>query len=520
MELKAKILCLETGGKPIVILNKEDAEDLDIRSSDRVRLKFDKKEITAIVDVTTKIVSRGSIGVCEELENYLKVKENDRIKVTAAKFPVSLDFIKSKINGRNLGYEEMLAIVKDVVEGNLEQIEIASFVTALATQGLSLDEAAYLSAALVETGKNIKFNKGPVVDKHSIGGVPGDKSTMLVVPIVAAAGLTIPKTSSRAITSAAGTADKAEVLMPVNLEIEDMVRVVESTGGCMVWGGNLNLAPADDLFIKVEYPLSIDPLMLPSIMSKKKAVNSEYLVVDIPTGRGTKIKTIGDADLLARNFIELGNKLGIKTQCVVSYGEEPIGLSIGPALEAKEALEILMRHKNVPDATDKATNIAGILFEMVGKAKPGEGQSLAMEMLKSGKAEKKLREIIMHQGGDSEIKPADIPIGSYGFDVCAEKSGIVMWINNNKLVRLVRAAGSPKDKGAGVELYKKIGDKVEKGGKLFTVYAEKTSKLNRAREVLEEEEIENVMGAGERREMIIHIVKEIPAYKKSFILER
>ncbi|MHA1742623.1 MAG: AMP phosphorylase, partial [Candidatus Heimdallarchaeota archaeon] len=293
-----------------------------------------------------------------------------------------------------------------------------------------------------------------------------------------------------------------------------MERVVGRTNGCIVWGGSLYLAPADDIFVQVEYPLSIDPLLLPSIMSKKKAVGANFLVVDIPCGRGTKVKTIGEADMLANDFIALGKKLGIKTQCAITYGEQPIGHTLGSALEAREALEVLMRKKNVPDLVDKATHIAGILLEMVGKK---NGQRLALEILKSGKAEEKMREIIMEQGGDPEIKPEDIEIGSYGLDVTADRSGYVLWINNADLVEIARAAGSPKDKGAGILLYKKLGEKVSKGERLFTVYAEKSRKLERAREEIEEEES---IGVGERMEMVIHEIKEMPVHKKAFILER
>jgi len=513
LNLKVKFLGLETGGKPIVILNKEDADDLGIRSLGRVRVQQGKKQLTAIVNTTTRVIGKTHIGVSDEVKKSLNLQENSEVDVEVAKFPTSLHFITNKLKGRKLSYEEIFEIVKDVVEGNLNEIEIASFVTALHSFGVDLDEATSLSLAMVETGKQLKLNKKVIVDKHSAGGVPGDKTTLLVVPIIAAAGLTIPKTSSRAITSAAGTADRAEILMPVNLDIEEMKRVVEKTNGCIVWGGALHLAPADDIFVQIEYPLSIDPLLLPSIMSKKKAVGANFVVIDIPCGRGTKVKTIGDADLLAKDFIELGKKLNIKTQCAVTYGEQPIGHTIGTALETKEALEVLMRRKNVPDLIDKATHIANILLHMVGK----DGQNFALEILKSGKAEQKLREIITEQGGDFEVKPEDIEIGEFGFDVPAENSGVVLWINNTGLVEVARAAGAPKDKGAGIYLYKKLGDKVKKDEKLFTVYAEKQRKLERVQKILEEE---NVIGVGERMEMLIHEVKEIPVHRKAFILER
>lgn len=513
MKFRTHLLGLETGGKPIVIINISDADELGVRSLGRVKLQRNK-ELTAIVNTTTSVVSRGIMGISEEVRLVLDLKENDEIEVEVAKYPVSLHHIRNKLKGMKLSYDEIFEIVTDVVDGDLSEIEVVSFVTALYNFGIDLDEATSLTLSMVETGEKLKLNKDIICDKHSVGGIPGDKTTLLLVPIIAACGLTIPKTSSRAITSAAGTADRAECLMPVGLELEEMKRVVEKTNGCIVWGGNLHLAPADDIFIQVEYPLSIDPLLLPSIMSKKKAVNVNNLVIDIPCGRGTKIKTIGDADILAKDFIELGKKLGINTRCTVTYGEQPLGYTIGPALEAREALEIIMKKRVQPDLIDKATDIAGILLEMCGKQ---NGKELALETLRSGKAEQKLREIIFEQGGDSEIKPENIEIGSYGLDFCSKDSGIVLWINNSALIEIARAAGAPKDKKAGILLYKKFGDPVKKDEKLFTVYCEKDRKLERVRKVLDEEQS---FGIGERMEMLIHEVKEIPVHKKTFILER
>ena len=514
LKLKVKIIGLETGGKPIVILNNEDADELGVRSLSRVRVQYRNKELTAIVNTTSQVIGHGHIGVSEEVKNILKVKHNDDVFIEIAKFPSSLQYIINRLKGRKLNYEEIKEIIKDVVEGNLSEIEIAAFVTALNNYGLDVDEAANLANAMIDTGDRLQLNKKIIVDKHSVGGVPGDKTTLIVVPIVAAAGLTIPKTSSRAITSAAGTADRAGSLMKVDLDIGEMKRVVEKANGCFVWGGALHIAPADDIFVQVEFPLSIDPMLLPSIMSKKKAVGANFLVIDIPTGRGTKIKTLGDANLLSKDFITVGKRLGIETQCAITFGEQPVGYTIGPALEAKEALEVLMRKKYIPDVVDKATHIAGILFEMVGKQ---NGQELAKEILKSGKAEQKMREIIGLQYGNADIKPEDIKIGDHGIDFHSEKSGVVLWVNNTALVEIARAAGSPKDKGAGIVLYKKLGDRVVKDEKLFTVYSEKQQKLEQVRELMDENQI---VGVGDRMEMLLDRVKEISVHKKTFILER
>ena len=514
MKLKARILGLEAGGKLVALLNREDAEDLGVSSLERVRIAKNNREAIAIVNTATKLIERGTIGIYEEVRAILDIEAGEEVDVEISPLPKSVHFIRNKLRQRKLTYEEILEIIKDMVRGNLSEIEIASFVTALHIFGLDLDEATSLSRAMVETGSTLKVDKHPIVDKHSIGGVPGDKTTLLVVPIVAAAGLTIPKSSSRAITSAAGSADRVEVLMPVSLSIDEMREVVEKTNGCMVWGGSLNLAPADDMFVRIEHPLSIDPLLLPSIMSKKKAVNAEMLVLDIPTGRGTKVKTIGDAELLAKDFMELGQRLNIKVQCAITYGEQPVGYTVGPALEAQEALRVLMGERYVPDLVDKATDIAGILLEMSGMK---NGKTLAMEILKSGKAEKKLREIIGAQGGNPEVKPEDIYVGEETFTIRSKKKGYLLWINNASLVEIARLAGAPKDKGAGVHLHKKIGDAVRENDPLFTIHAERDIKLQRAIDRLKKS---YVLGIGERMEMLIHEVREPPIPKKMFMLER
>lgn len=514
MRFKVDILGIESGGKPIVFLNKHDADEIGVTASGRVRISLDKKEITAIVNISTTSVNMGVVGVNDEVQKKLALRQRSVVDVDIATFPKSLQFIHHKLMGKRLLYNEILEIVKDVVQGNLNEGEIASFVTALHMQGLDLDEALSLSSSMVATGKQLRLHKKIIADKHSIGGVPGDKTTLLVVPIVAAAGITIPKASSRAITSAAGTADRAEAIMPVNLGIEEMQSVVKKSNGCIVWGGSLELAPADDIFVKTEYSLYIDPLLLPSILSKKKAVGATHLVIDIPTGRGAKMKTISEADLLAKDLIELGRKLGIHTQCIVTRGDMPVGYTLGASLEAREAFSVLMNKANVPDLVDKACHLAGAIFEMVGK---GNGYHLAREILRTGKAEKKMREIISLQGGNPKIGLDDFKIGGEVKKVRSKKSGMVLWMDNNLLVEIARAAGSPKDKGAGIILHKKQDDVVRPGDLLFTVYSEKSRKLSRVEDLLSDVE---PIGVGERREMFIHKIKESPVVKRAFVIDR
>jgi AMP phosphorylase len=513
MQLKVKILGIDSGGKPIIFLNKKDADELNITASERVTVQS-KKKITAIANISTITVEKGFLGVNEEIRKSLSLKQNSLVDVEIAPFPKSLQFIRNKLSGKKLLAHEIKEIVQDLVDGNLNENEISAFVTALHIDKIDLDEATSLSRAMVDSGKILKIDKKIIADKHSIGGIPGDKTTLLVVPIIASEGFTIPKTSSRAITSVAGTADRAEVLMPVEFTIKKMLEVIKKSNGCIMWGGAIDLAPADDMFVKTEFSLHIDPLLLPSIMSKKKAVGTTHLVVDIPTGRGAKMKTTGEADLLARDIIELGRRLGIHTHCVVTFGDQPIGNTIGPALEAKEALEVIMNKKKVPDLIDKTCNIAGSLFELLGK---NDGYALAKKILESGKAEKKLREIIKAQGGDPKIQPEDIKIGKHQFNFLASKSGNVLWMENRIIVEIGRAAGAPKDKGSGIVFNKKIGDRVEKGEIIYTIFAEKLHKLDRAKSILLSH---SPIGIGKKTDMLIHLVKESPIVERTFVIDR
>ena len=495
-------------------MSDRDAEELGVRSSDRVTITSNSMETVAILNIASDF-PRGHMGVYREVRSRLGLEEGDLAQVEPAWRPESINFIREKMVGEKLTPWKMEMIVNDVMEHHLSDIELASFVTSLQINKMSMEEVEALSKAMVKAGRTINFNKQPILDKHSIGGVPGDKTTILVVPIVAAAGYTIPKSSSRAITSPAGTADRVEALCPVDLRMEEILEVVEKVNACMVWGGALDLAPADDLFIRVEYPLSIDPLLLPSIISKKKAMGSTHIVVDIPTGGGAKIKTTDQAQQLAMDFIELGRRMGMNIECALTEGEQPIGYAVGPALEAREALEALMN--GVPlDLVDKAATLASILFDMTGGKNSKEK---ALKLISSGKAERKLRQIIEAQGGDPEIKPSDIHIGERSADIEAHRNGRVLWINNGAVAQIARTAGAPAEKGAGLLLRKKTGDEVSKGDALLTIHSESVQKLERALKLSKEME-PVIIGSRMGERMLIRRVRAVAPFGPEFILER
>jgi AMP phosphorylase len=513
MKLTARTLNLEVGGKCVVILNKDDADFLGLHSLDRVCLNSSGKLLTAIVDITTKFATKGEVVTTDDVTRILGLRGGEGIEINKEEEPASMVYIKQKISGARLEYDKIKKIVKDVVDKKLSDIELTSLVTALYTRGISIDEAANFSMAMVETGKRFDFKGNTICDKHSIGGIPGDKTSMVFVPIIAASGLTIPKTSSRAITSPAGTADRMEVLAPVSLSLEEIGEVVKKTNACLVWGGALDLAPADDEFIKIEYPLGIDPMLLPSIMSKKKAIGANYVVIDIPTGKEAKMNNIQKSRELAEDFIEMGKRLGIHVACGVTFGEQPLGYCIGPALEAREAL-LTLQGKGPKDVVEKVTCLADILFNEIGVTRVS-----AMDLIRSGKAEKKMRDIIAAQGGDSEIKPENIAVGDKSFKIKSDAEGRVLWIRNSGIVAISREAGAPKDKGAGIQLNVKMGNAVRKGDVLFTVYSNNYIRLSDA--VKKAEELKPVMiGKSFEEKMLLEkVFAEIPS-KKVFMIDR
>ena len=514
MELIAEVLNITAGERQIAILSEETANLLGVHSSDRICVTYFDKQIIAIANLATHF-PKNRIGLYEEISETLGLKSDEKVEVHLAQLPESLKHVRAKVRGERLREHDMVTIVKDVVERHLSEVEIAAFLTALNIYGLSMGESEALSRAMVETGETLDFGEAPILDKHSIGGIPGDKTSLLVVPIVAAAGFTIPKTSSRAVTSPAGTADRVEILCPVNLSIDEIKAVVNKTNGCLVWGGAFDLAPADDLFIQVEYPLGIDPLLLPSIMSKKKAIGATHIVIDIPTGNGAKIKGMTEAYTLASDFVDLGKRLDMNIQCALTFGEQPIGYAVGPALEAQEALLSLMGD-GPADLKEKAVSLAGMLFEMVGVE---EGRQKAEYMLQSGRAEEKLREIIEAQGGNPRVKPDEIPVGDNKAEVTANQEGKVLWISTEDIVHIAKAAGAPRAKGAGVALKVKLGEAVKKDGALLEIHAERSSNLQSALKLTKRLQPIMLSKKNEEQMLLDRVPKKI-ASEKPFMLER
>lgn len=436
----------------------------------RVELRLNGSAIVATLNVVgNDLLTPGEAGLSESAWRMLGAKEGDEVTVRHPPPLESLGHVRAKVYGRRLTDSAIAAVIRDVAAGRYSDLQLAAFVTACAGDRLDMGETVALTRAMIDVGDRIDWGDGLVMDKHCVGGLPGNRTTMLVVPIVAACGLRMPKTSSRAITSPAGTADTMETVAPVALDVPDMRRVVERTGGCIVWGGSVRLSPADDVLIRVERPLDLDSQgqLVASVLSKKAAAGSTHVLIDVPVGPTAKVRSIEAANELGRQLEHVGRAIGLDVRVVQTDGTAPVGRGIGPALEARDVLAVLRQQPDAPaDLAQRALFLAGQVLEFGGAAPVGAGWSLAAATLAEGQAWRKFLEICEAQGGFRE--PEQAPFGQ---DIPAARSGRVIGIDNRRLSRIAKLAGAPKVPCAGIDLLVRNGDFVERGEPLYIVHA-------------------------------------------------
>lgn len=448
----------------------------------KVRVKADGKHIFAVLNVVDdeSIVGLCELGLSEQAFEQLGLPTGHPISVAQAELPPSMDAVRRKINGERLNWDDLRGITQDIVNNRYSKMEMAAFLVASGQTGLDREEILHLTRAMLESGDRLEWPEQLIADKHCIGGIPGNRTSMLVVPIVAAHGMMIPKTSSRAITSPAGTADTMEVLTRVNLTPDEMHAVVGKHRACLAWGGTARLAPADDVLISVERPLGIDSQgqMVASILSKKLAAGSSHLLLDIPVGPSAKVRHMREALQLRKLFEYIGDRMGLHLEVIITDGTQPVGRGIGPVLEARDVMQVLHNDPAAPsDLRQKALRLAGRVLEFDPDVRGGYGYAIARDILDSGRALEKMHDIIEAQGArEEQLEP-----GRLTFEVCAEQKGTVIEIDNYHLAKLARLAGAPMDKGAGVDLLKKLGDEVKKGEPLYRVHAEYQSDFHFAK---------------------------------------
>ena len=480
--LKVRRVSLDTGREnAVVISRRSSALRPDVfRGFRRVELRVGGKVLLATLLITDEdaLVGPDEIGLSEPAFRRFAEPAGSHVTVSPAASPESLDAVRAKIQGRTLNPAEIEAIIDDLTHYRYSDMETAAFLIGSASF-MTSGELIALVESMARAGTQLKWPNPIVVDKHCIGGIPGNRTSMIVVPIVAAHGMTIPKTSSRAITSPAGTADTMEVLARVDVSVEEMKEVVAACSGCLVWGGHVNLSPADDILISVERPLSLDTReqMVASIMSKKLAAGSSHLLIDLPVGPTAKLANATEAMRLRKLFEFVGDHFGIAVEVITTDGRQPIGNGIGPVLEAEDVMAVLTNDTTAPvDLREKSLRLAAHLLEYDPQLRGGSGYARARELLDSGAALRKMQEIIDAQGPSSCRKD----VGKLTFDIVAPADGTISELDCLKLNRLARTAGAPIDKGAGIRLFSKIGDRVEKGQPLYRIHACDQSELHLA----------------------------------------
>jgi thymidine phosphorylase len=486
--LKVKPLPVDTLRENVLVLSRDciALRPQRISGSRKVEVRAGGRVLYAnIVIGEDGLVGPDEAGLTMPLFRRLGVAAGADVDVAPARPPQSLDAVRGKIHGATLSQGELTAIVRDLVSHAYSDMEVAAFLIACASF-MTADETLALTQAMIASGSRLSWDRPLVADKHCIGGIPGNRTSLIVVPIVAAHGLLFPKTSSRAITSPAGTADTMEVMARVDLREDEMRAVVDRCGACIVWGGRVDLSPADDVMISVERPLGVDTpeQMVASILSKKAAAGSTHLVIDLPLGPSAKVRSTAEALRLRKLFEFVGGRLGLTMEIVITDGGEPIGRGVGPALEARDVRAVLENAPDAPgDLKEKSILLAGHILEFDPDLPGGQGAARARELLEGGQAARKMDQIVEAQGA----APCTPELGGLTYEVCARSDGWIEGVDCERIGLVARLAGAPTDVGAGLDLFKRKGDPVRAGEPLYRIYGVDPADFGFARDAADQD---------------------------------
>lgn len=396
-----------------------------------------------------------------------------------------VDVIEKKRNGETLTKEEIDLFIDGYTNGTIPDYQASAFLMAVYFKGMSAEEQAHLTMAMVESGEQIDLSaiEGVKVDKHSTGGV-GDTTTLILVPLVAACGVPVAKMSGRGLGHTGGTLDKLEAMEGFHIELtkEQFVQQVNDLKLAVI-GQSGNLTPADQkIYALRDVTATVDsiPLIASSIMSKKIAAGADAIVLDVKSGDGAFMKTMEDSKALAEAMVAIGNQVGRNTMAIISDMSQPLGNAIGNALEVKEAIETL-QGKGPEDLTELCLVLGSQMVVLGGKAKTlEEARVLLQEVIENGKALTLFGDLIEAQGGNRAVVEdvSLLPKATYEIPVVAEKSGYVTKIEADDLgvaAMLLGAGRATKedeiDLAVGIVLHKKVGDYVEAGDALVTLHA-------------------------------------------------
>jgi thymidine phosphorylase len=478
-KLKAHRIGIDTHKHVVVYMQIDNpiCRSAGFRSETKVKIRRNSTWVIATLYViTSDILNKDEIGFSESAWEKMGIEEGSEVIVSHAEALDSFRFIRAKLFGKSFTESSFKEVMDDMVEGYYSDVQLSSFVTACVD--LTRKETIYLTQAMSKSGRQIKWDHDHIVDKHCVGGLPGNRTSMIVVPILAAHGLTIPKTSSRAITSPSGTADTMEVIAPVNLTVDQMKKVVNKEGGCIVWGGSVDLSPVDDVLVQIERALDLDSnkQLVASVLSKKIAAGSTDIIIDMPIGPTAKVRTKKAAKNLSSLFKTVGDAMDLNIRIVMTDGSQPVGRGIGPVLEARDVLSVLRGEKNAPqDLKERSIFLASKLMELCCPYSHDEALQKAAAILDDGRALKKFEAICEAQGGMREPELSDLK-----YVITAKHAGLVTNIDNRLIARVAKFAGAPDTPAAGVDLHTPLGVVVEKNQPLFTVYASSKGELENA----------------------------------------
>lgn len=483
--LKLRRIAIDTNRESVAYLNRacRQYRAEEFQALGKIEIKADGSRIPAVLNIVDDpgLLAPDELGLSTEAFRLFGQKAGCAVTIEHPRPVDSLEAVRSKIQGRELTASDYAAVIRDIAAQRYSKMEIAAFLVACAGF-MTTDEVLGLTRAMATIGQRLDWGHRLVVDKHCIGGIPGNRTSMIVVPIVMAHGLTIPKTSSRAITSPAGTADTMGVLARVDIPVDEMRAIVDRIGGCLVWGGRVNLSPADDVLITVERPLGIDTReqMVASILSKKYAAGAGFMVLDIPVGPTAKVRSTEDAVRLRKLFEHVSADLGLRLDIRFTDGSQPIGRGVGPVLEARDVMAVLNNDPGAPaDLRDRALLLAGALIESDLAVKGGQGIGRARDLLDSGAALRAMEQIITAQGATGHpLVPTTL-----GHEVLSPQDGVVRAINCQRISRIARIAGAPAFREAGLDLLKKAGEPVRKGEPLYRIHAGLSADLGFAAEL-------------------------------------
>ena len=479
--LLARPIGIDTYQEPVLYMRSDCAvcRSEGFESQSRIKVSGNGQAFIATLNVVHgDLLEHGEAGLSDIAWSLLLMDRPCSISVSHPEPVESFRHVRRKLYGNDLGQDALGAIVQDVVARRYSDVQISAFLSACVGQRMNREEVVALTLSMVNVGESLNWDTERVYDKHCVGGLPGNRTTPIVVAVVTSFGIVMPKTSSRAITSPAGTADTMETITRVDLPLHELQRVVEKVNGCIVWGGAVNLSPADDVLIRVERALDVDSeaQLIASVLSKKISAGSTHTIIDIPVGPTAKVRSREAAKRLSDLFRYVGDELGLCVEIAITDGTQPVGRGIGPALEAIDVLQVLNGDTVAPkDLRARAVLLAGKILELAGEAAEGAGSALAQTAIDDGRAINQFKRICDAQGGF--FTP---PRAQYRHEVHASDQGVVSVIDNRRLAKVAKLAGAPTARAAGIEILVRIGDVVEVGEPILIIHAEAPGELDYA----------------------------------------